>query len=72
MTVIKHNREGKTFSVQEHLVNRRSEHSLCWQNCKRFKPNDVTNCKIAQELFEFTMIRGVKTAVWECTTYEPK
>lgn len=72
MTIVKHQREGKTFSVQEHLIGKRSEHSLCWQNCKKWKPRDVLNCKIAEELSMFAMLNGVKTAVWECTSYEPK
>ena len=72
MTVIKHKSEGKTFSVQEHLKGKRSEYSLCWQDCKKFKPNNVQNCKIAQDLAMFAMINGVKTAVWECTSYEKK
>ena len=72
MAVVKHKREGKIFSVQENLIGKRSEHSLCWQDCKKFKPQDVMNCKIAQELSMFTVMNGVKTAVWECTSYEPK
>jgi len=70
--IIKHKKDGKTYSVQSHLIGKRSEHSLCWQGCKKFKPNDVRNCEIAQNLFKYSLSNGVSTAVWECTSYEAK
>jgi len=38
--------------------------------CKKFKPNDVKNCTIAQDLFvSLPMLRGChQLAVWECTS----
>ncbi len=70
--IIKYKKDGKDYSVQEHLKGKRSEYSLCWQDCKKFKPHDTRNCTIAEELFVFTMLKGVRTAVWECTSYEKK
>ena len=72
MAVVKINRDGKEVSVQEHLIGKRQEHSLCWQGCKKFKPQNVINCKVAQDLFIYALSNGIRTAVWECTSYEPK
>ena len=68
--IIKVKKHEKELSVQEHLNGRHREHCLCWQNCKSFKPNAVDNCKIAQKLFDFNVINGVTTPVWECVKYE--
>ena len=72
MAIIKIKRDGKEVSVQEHLIGKRQEHSLCWQGCKKFKPNDVMNCPIAQNLFAYALSNGIRTAVWECKEYEQK
>jgi len=42
--IIKIKRYGKNVSVQEELVGKRQEHSLCWQGCKKFNLNNVMNC----------------------------
>jgi len=68
--IVKINKRGKTVYTQEHLVDKRPEHSLCWQECKYFKPMTVANCKIAQSLFEHNLINGIATAVWECPQYK--
>ena len=70
--IIKHKKGDKEYSVQEHLKGKRSEYSLCWQGCKKFKPDDVTNCPIAQDLFMFSIMKNVTTAVWDCASYEKK
>lgn len=70
--IIKNKRGNRDFSVQSRLKGKRSEYSLCWQGCTHFKPNDVTNCRIANDLEIFTMTRGVTTAVWECASFKNK
>lgn len=70
--IIKIKKNNKTVSVQEHLIDKRQEHSLCWQNCKKFKPMTTVNCPIAQTLYEHNLMNGIATAVWECPQYETK
>ena len=70
--IIKYKRDNKEFSVQEHLKGKRSEYSLCWQNCKYFKPNNILNCQVAEDLYVFSIMRGTTTAVWDCIKYEKK
>jgi hypothetical protein len=72
MTIAKIKKNDKEVSVQEHLIGKRQEHSLCWQDCKYFKPMTTTNCPIAQGLYEYNIINGIATAVWECPKYQNK
>jgi hypothetical protein len=68
--IVKIKKENKEVSVQEHLIGKRQEFSLCWQGCMYFNPYTTTNCPIAQKLFEFSLIDGITTAVWECPKYK--
>jgi hypothetical protein len=70
--IVKITKEGKVVSTQEHLIGKRQDHSLCWQNCVYFKPMTTVNCPIAQTLFEHNLINGIATAVWECPKYKEK
>lgn len=70
--IIKIKKENKEVSVQEHLIGKRQEYSLCWQGCKNFKPFTTSNCPIAQELYEHNLINGIATAVWECPKFKDK
>lgn len=72
MTVVKFKRDGKDTYAQEHLMGKRQEHSLCWQGCKHHKPHNVLNCPIAEELYVFSLLHGLRTAVWECQKYQEK
>ncbi len=59
-------------SVQEHLKGKHSDHCLCWQNCKNFKPGKKENCYIAQKLYSLCVNYNIVTPVWECPLYVKK
>ena len=67
--IVKIKKNGKEVSVQEHLIDKRQENSLCWQDCKYFIPMTTINCPIAQTLYEHNLLNGIATAVWECPRY---
>lgn len=55
--------------VQSHLKGKHKEHCLCYQQCKRFKPGEIDNCFLAQEIFELCKKANVVLPVWECPLF---
>lgn len=54
--------------VRSDLKGRHREHCLCYA-CKKFHPNEESNCPIARELYALDVRRGLTTPVWECPEF---
>lgn len=68
-TIISYEHHGKEVYVQENLKGKHTEHCLCFQNCKFFKPGKPDNCTIAQENFELCKKHNLVTPVYECPKF---
>ena len=70
MNVVTYNHHGAEVKVCEDLKGKHREYCLCFSECKKFKPNQEDNCKIAQALFKNCVDLYVVTPVWECPEYD--
>ena len=67
--IIKYKHHGVRVSVDEWLKGKHREHCLCYR-CSFFIPEDRDkNCNIANLLYEFDVVHGCTTPVWECKKF---
>lgn len=67
----KYEHHGKDMYVKSHLKGKHKEHCLCYE-CKNFKPNEESNCILAECIFKNCKTLGVVTPVWECMSFVEK
>jgi hypothetical protein len=61
---------GRMVFVQAELKDKHREHCLCY-NCNAFIPQvPDLNCPIANVLFNFCILEGIVTPVWECPKFD--
>lgn len=58
-------------AVDEDLKGKHRAHCLCFQGCKKFKPEDrEKNCPRANLIFALDVQLDMTTPVWECPEFE--
>lgn len=70
MKIVQYVHHGTLVSVIEDLKGTHRSHCLCFQGCKKFKPESEDNCPIAKDTFENCVKHGITTPVFECPAYE--
>ena len=66
--IVKYQHHGELVSVIESLIGLHKEYCLCYL-CDRFRPNEPTNCDIAEEVHELDIKHNLVTPVWECPKF---
>jgi hypothetical protein len=56
---------GEDVFVRRLLKGKHRRYCLCY-DCKLFKPNTISNCPIAQKVYDLNRETGITTPVWEC------
>lgn len=59
---------GVTVWVRSDLKGKHRDYCLCWK-CDQFHPGQVTNCPIAQILYQNCVTFDIVTPVWECPKF---
>lgn len=59
---------GWTMNVRERLAGKHRDACLCYC-CDKFRPDDESNCSVAQAVYKNCVEFGVVTPVWECSKF---
>jgi hypothetical protein len=62
---------GNKVWVQARLKGKHRDNCLCY-SCGSFKPGEVTNCHIAQKLYQICVDEKLVTPVYECAEFVEK
>ena len=62
---------GRVVHVRSDLKDRHRAHCLCY-SCKRFRPDEKENCRIAKEVYALCVREDLVLPVWECPLFEEK
>jgi hypothetical protein len=71
MKFVSYDHYGSINFVREDLKGQHREHCLCF-SCLKFhpKPEDMSeNCPRARLLYNFCVLTGMVTPVWECSEF---
>ena len=62
---------GRMVWVNRALKGLHTDSCLCY-SCAKFKPGTPENCPQAQLLYNYCVMLGMTTPVWECPIFEEK
>lgn len=54
--------------VRKDLKGKHRDHCLCY-SCEKFKPNQETNCGVAQENYKLCKIYNLTLPIYECPRF---
>ena len=66
--IIEYEHYGVKVKVDEDLKGKHRQMCLCWR-CSDFKPGQVSNCYIAQKLYNICVEYNLVTPVFECMIF---
>lgn len=68
--IVEYEHHNAVVKVRKDLKGKHRSFCLCWNNCQHFKPGQIDNCQIAQDVYKNCVEYNIVTPVFECPKYK--